>query len=225
MFRPVFLRKKMLPRPGTCLKLQCQIPAPTPDSRHLARRAAVERRWNQGRSVTLSISAQYVTKLKAPGGRKSSAGALHPSVLRGLDLEQPGDGVELVLGQHAEVGAFGQVLPQQTVGVFRAAALPRAMRMSEGNGHAGLLGNAVRACAAPGACPPADGPDDAPVPPCTCRQRVCRPHPPPSRCEQFHGGSSNGCDQVRRRSQPDSSASSTAPGSDNDPPPSKVNIP
>src|SRR3954465_10717499 len=61
-------------------------------------------------------------------------------------VEFAGDRVEVVLGPGAEVGAgAGEVLAQQAVGVFVAAALPRAVRVAEvdlavgGQGEDGVL--------------------------------------------------------------------------------------
>lgn len=51
-----------------------------------------------------------------------------------MDFSRPGiefnrDGIEVFLIKDGEVGALGQVLAQQAVGVFIAASLPRAMRI------------------------------------------------------------------------------------------------
>ena len=42
----------------------------------------------------------------------------------------------------SEAGAFGEVLAEQSVGVFVAAALPWAFRVTEGHGDAGIDGEA-----------------------------------------------------------------------------------
>jgi len=62
-----------------------------------------------------------------------------------MDFSRPGiefkrDGIEVFLIKDGEVGALGQVLAQQAVGVFIAASLPRAMRISKVDLHAGSLG-------------------------------------------------------------------------------------
>ena len=41
-------------------------------------------------------------------------------------VELPGDGVEVILGEPGQVHAFGQVLPQESIGVLVVAALPGA---------------------------------------------------------------------------------------------------
>jgi hypothetical protein len=46
-------------------------------------------------------------------------------------VEFGGDRVEVVAGVHGQVGALGEVLPQQAVGVLVGAALPRAGRVAE----------------------------------------------------------------------------------------------
>ncbi len=46
-------------------------------------------------------------------------------------VELVGDGVEVGLVEHAEVGALGEVLPKQPVGVLVGAALPRAAWLAE----------------------------------------------------------------------------------------------
>ncbi len=50
------------------------------------------------------------------------------------------DGIEVFLIKDCEVGTLGQVLAQQAVGVLIATLLPRAMRISKVNFHAGGLG-------------------------------------------------------------------------------------
>ena len=52
-------------------------------------------------------------------------------------VEAVGDGIELVLTVDREVGALGQVLAQQPVGVLAGAALPWAVRVAEVHAHAG----------------------------------------------------------------------------------------
>ena len=55
-------------------------------------------------------------------------------------VEAFGDFVEIVLAMSAEVGAFGQILPDQPVGVFVAAALPGAVGIGEVDLDAGVMG-------------------------------------------------------------------------------------
>ena len=54
-------------------------------------------------------------------------------------VELPGDGVEVILGEPGQVSAFGQVLPQESIGVLVAAALPGAMRVGKENRHTGHI--------------------------------------------------------------------------------------
>ena len=62
-----------------------------------------------------------------------------------VPLAEPGveaqrDLVEIVLAVHRKVGAFGQVLTQQAVRVFVAAALPGAARVGKVDHHPGTKG-------------------------------------------------------------------------------------
>src|SRR3954452_22842842 len=54
--------------------------------------------------------------------------------LAGAAVERGGDGVEIARGVLAEVGALGEVLAQQAIGVLVGAALPRAVRVAEVHG-------------------------------------------------------------------------------------------
>jgi len=45
------------------------------------------------------------------------------------------DGIKVTAGVFAEVGAFGEILAQQPVGVFVRAALPGAVRVTEVDGQ------------------------------------------------------------------------------------------
>jgi len=54
--------------------------------------------------------------------------------------------VELLLAERREVGAFGQVLAQQAVGVLVDAALPRAVRVGEVDLYAGDFGQLLMLC-------------------------------------------------------------------------------
>ena len=46
-------------------------------------------------------------------------------------VELPSDGIEFGLGESRQVGALGEILPEQAVGVLVDAALPRAVRIGE----------------------------------------------------------------------------------------------
>src|SRR5664280_836336 len=62
----------------------------------------------------------------------------HPSErLARPAVELTGNLVEIPPGVDREVGALGEVLTQETVGVLVGAALPRAARIAEVDGHAG----------------------------------------------------------------------------------------
>src|SRR5260370_26184342 len=52
-------------------------------------------------------------------------------------VEAVGDRIEFVLAVDREVGAFGQVLTQQSVGILAGAALPRTVWIAEVDLHAG----------------------------------------------------------------------------------------
>ena len=56
-----------------------------------------------------------------------------------------GDSIEVVLAVHRQVRPFGQVLPQQPIGVLTGTALPRAVRIAEVDLHARALGEALMA--------------------------------------------------------------------------------
>jgi len=49
-----------------------------------------------------------------------------------------GNGIELFLGVDGQIGSFGEVLPQQSVGVLAGASLPGAMRVAEVDVDAGV---------------------------------------------------------------------------------------
>ena len=52
-------------------------------------------------------------------------------------VQTVGNGVKFVLTVDGKVGAFGQILAQQAVGVFTRAALPWAVRVAEVHLHTG----------------------------------------------------------------------------------------
>jgi hypothetical protein len=58
-------------------------------------------------------------------------------------VEFGGDGGEVFAGVAGEVGAFGEVLAEQAVGVFVGSALPGRVWVAEVDGHAGGGGELV----------------------------------------------------------------------------------
>ena len=56
----------------------------------------------------------------------------------GAGVEFGGDVVEVFAGVHGQVGALGEVLAQQAVGVLVGAALPWAVRVGEVDLNAGV---------------------------------------------------------------------------------------
>ena len=58
----------------------------------------------------------------------------------GPTVQTVGNGIEFVLTVGREVGAFGQILAKQSVGVLAAPALPGAMWITEVDVHAGGAG-------------------------------------------------------------------------------------
>ena len=57
-----------------------------------------------------------------------------------------GNGVEVVLAVHREVGALGQILAQHPVGVLARASLPGTVRVAEVHLHARALGEGLMSC-------------------------------------------------------------------------------
>lgn len=72
-------------------------------------------------------------------GCKQLRGAFKAQRFPRPGVELPGDGVELILGEGTQVGTLGQILPQQTIGIFIDATLPGTMRISKVNLHPGRL--------------------------------------------------------------------------------------
>ena len=70
----------------------------------------------------------------------SSARQFQSRLLRGWVLSCQGDGIERGLAEHGQIGALGQVLAEQSVGVLIDTALPRAVRIGEVNFDAGDCG-------------------------------------------------------------------------------------
>lgn len=58
----------------------------------------------------------------------------------GVVIDFIGDGVQFFLTVALQVGAFGQVLAKQAVGVLVAASLPWTVRIIKVHGHAGVGG-------------------------------------------------------------------------------------
>ena len=65
-------------------------------------------------------------------------GGLPAECLSGSAVECRSDRFEFVSSPTRQVGAFGEVLAEQSVGVLVRAALPRAARVGEEDGDAGL---------------------------------------------------------------------------------------
>lgn len=61
-------------------------------------------------------------------------------------VEAVGDGVEVILRVDGQIRALGQVLAQQSVGIFAGAALPGAVRVAEVHTHAGGGSQLIGAC-------------------------------------------------------------------------------
>lgn len=57
--------------------------------------------------------------------------ALLVEALARLGVELPSDGIKFGLGETGEIGALGEVLAEQAVGVLVDAAPPRAVRIGE----------------------------------------------------------------------------------------------
>ncbi len=65
--------------------------------------------------------------------REQFRGTLEAQRLAWPGVQFPGDRIQFFLGETAQVGSLGQVLPQQTVGVLVDAALPGAgIRIGDG---------------------------------------------------------------------------------------------
>ncbi len=67
--------------------------------------------------------------------------ALKVEALTRTHIQLQCNGVEFFLAVYRQVRALGQVLANQAVDVFVAAALPRAMRIAEEYRHTGSLGD------------------------------------------------------------------------------------
>ena len=57
------------------------------------------------------------------------------------DVQFVGNGIQLLLAVYRQIRAFGKVLADQSVDVLVAAALPGAVRVTELDRYAGLLGD------------------------------------------------------------------------------------
>ena len=69
---------------------------------------------------------------------KGLRGSLPSERLPRSAVERSGHGLEIADAVSAEVGAFGEVLAEQAIGVLVRAALPRAVGVTEEDRHAGL---------------------------------------------------------------------------------------
>ncbi|VQG03386.1 Uncharacterised protein [Streptococcus pneumoniae] len=67
--------------------------------------------------------------------------ALEIKAFTGAHIQFQGDGIQLLLAVYRQVSPLGQVLANQAVDVFVAAALPGAVRVAEVDRHAGSLGD------------------------------------------------------------------------------------
>ena len=65
-------------------------------------------------------------------------GCLPAECLAGPAVERVGDSVDLLRSPSREVSSLREVLAQESVGVLVGAALPRALRVCEVDGDAGL---------------------------------------------------------------------------------------
>ena len=78
---------------------------------------------------------------------KSLRRCLKAQCLAGSLVQLPGHGIEFRLGVYRQVGAFGEILSQQAVGIFIRAPLPRALRIAEvhldvgGQGESLMIGH------------------------------------------------------------------------------------
>ena len=66
-------------------------------------------------------------------------GAFEVEALARSHVQLQRNGVQLLLAVYRQVCAFGQVLADQAIDVFVAAALPGAVRVAEVDRHAGSL--------------------------------------------------------------------------------------
>lgn len=68
-------------------------------------------------------------------------GALEAEALAWPYVQFVGNRIQLLLAIYRQVRTLGQVLPDQSIDVFVATALPGAVRVAEVDRHAGLLGD------------------------------------------------------------------------------------
>jgi hypothetical protein len=80
--------------------------------------------------TSIAFSPASEAAIRAWAERDSGGTVLERYVL-GIAPEGGGDGGEVVGAVPGEVGAFGEVLAQQPVGVLVGGALPRALRVAE----------------------------------------------------------------------------------------------
>jgi hypothetical protein len=88
--------------------------------------------WADSRNkCNMYFCDQCCTKSKAPSGEEEFCWCFPTEGLSRPRVELPCDVVELLLGEQGQVRSFGQVLAQQTVGVFADAPLPWGVWMHE----------------------------------------------------------------------------------------------
>ena len=75
--------------------------------------------------------------------REQFGGAFEAEGFSWAGVQLPGNGIEFLLSEATQVSSLGEVLPEQTVGVFVDAALPRAVRIGKVNFHTRGLGQAL----------------------------------------------------------------------------------
>src|SRR4051812_16425931 len=93
---------------------------------------------------TAAYTAWLLSVVANDCGDQSTFPLLH-DLVRALVLEAlawpvvqlGGDVIKVVAGPHTQIGALGEVLPEQTVGVFVGAAVPGGMRVAEVDLQAG----------------------------------------------------------------------------------------
>ena len=68
-------------------------------------------------------------------------GALEAEALTRPNVQFVGNSIQLLLAVYRQIRAFGKVLADQSVDVLVAAALPGAVRVTELDRYAGLLGD------------------------------------------------------------------------------------
>src|SRR5580698_10096030 len=78
-------------------------------------------------------------EVKGAVGEEQFGGSFPGQGFSGPGVHPPGDAVQLLLAADAQVGALGQILAQQSIGVFADAAFPRRVRVGKEDRNAGAL--------------------------------------------------------------------------------------